>query len=80
MCIEDDYMNFYYHGVHDVIYDIVPANWPETNGLTFYRCEILGARTGSFNNPTEIFHKPDITYKTRLIMIKEGDIPIPIGD
>ena len=80
MCIEDDYMNFYYHGVHDVIYDIVPANWP-TNGLTFVNCDIKGAHTGNWNVPDEIFHYfENIRYKTRLIMIKENDIPVPIGD
>ncbi|MEZ5199397.1 MAG: hypothetical protein R2764_24350 [Bacteroidales bacterium] len=75
LCLYHDCMNFYYAGLHEVIYDIVPANWLETNGLTFRYCENQGTHNGSFNTPSKIYHLPDIMYKQRWIMY-ERDYPI----
>ena len=75
LCLYHDYMNFYYEKLHDVVYDIVPNNWSETNGLTFRSISNQGTHSGNPGNPTKIYHLPKITYKQRWIIADGSAFP-----
>lgn len=70
-CIPWEDMNFYYHGIRKVIYQIIQEN-PDEFGvspfLTFYSCEVEGMRIdGSDYDPNITHHQVSVLYKTRHI-------------
>lgn len=83
-CIQTDDMNFYYHGTHEVIYDIIPNNtnvvpdWVGLQGLTFNDItQIEGNFTGLPVDKGELFHHLEILYKTRHV-IYDDEFPIKL--
>jgi len=70
-CIPWEDMNFYYHGTHKVIYQIIQENYDVfgvSSNLTFYHCSILGKGMGeTIENPDYAYHKVTVLYKTRHI-------------
>nr|NQU93491.1 hypothetical protein [Bacteroidota bacterium] len=73
-CIPWEDMNFYYHGTHKVIYEIIQENYAIFGVhpyLTFYNCEqIEGIGEGEdVHDPDFAHHKVKTLYKTRHIII-----------
>jgi hypothetical protein len=70
-CISWEDMNFYYHGTHKVIYDIIQDNYDAfgvPDCLTFYSCQMQGIGEGNdIYDPTYVHHKVSPLYKTRYV-------------
>jgi len=70
-CIPWEDMNFYYHGTHKVIYQIIQDNYNAfgvPDDLTFYHCTVEGFGIGgTIDDPNNAHHKVEVLYKTRHI-------------
>ncbi len=74
-CISWEDMNFYYHGTHKVIYDIIQDNYDVfgvSPWMTFYSCEMEGKGIGDDYDPDYTHHKVTATYKTRHVCFIDG--------
>lgn len=71
-CIPWEDMNFYYHGTHKVIYEIIQENYNVFGvhaSLTFLNCEeIEGVGEGIIEDPDYAYHVVTALYKTRHIL------------
>ncbi|MCD4698323.1 MAG: hypothetical protein K8S16_19015 [Bacteroidales bacterium] len=79
MCIEWEDMNWYYFGMNDIIYTIIPDNpeiWPDVQGKTFTDISMAGNKNSDINGIIDLYHEANITYRTRWI-IAEDDYPLP---
>ena len=78
MCIEWEDMNWYYFGMNEIIYSIIPDHpeiWPEVQGKTFTNISIAGEKSTDMNGIIDLYHEADITYRTRWII---ADVGYPI--
>ncbi|MCD4683120.1 MAG: hypothetical protein K8R86_07535 [Bacteroidales bacterium] len=83
-CIPWEDMNFYYHGTHKVIYEIIQENYNVFGvhaGLTFYNCDLIeGVGVGGNPyDPNYAHHKVKAVYKTRHILGSPNE-PTSIGE
>ncbi|MCF8405522.1 MAG: hypothetical protein K9H58_16370 [Bacteroidales bacterium] len=83
-CIEWEEMNYYYHGTHKVIYQIIQENYNVYGvhaSLTFLNCEMIEGKhyNGTAEDPDEAYHRVLALYKTRHILGGNYE-PTSIGD
>ncbi len=80
-CIGWEDMNWYYFGIHDIVYSIVPDHtelWPDVEGKTFYDISMMGGQETNTIYPYQtinLFHNSNITYKTRHIIAEANGFP-----
>jgi len=77
-------MNFYYHSLHDIVYNMIPydpAKWPDMYGKTFIQIMIDDTKTyGTLDNSEKyIYHQFQIEYRKGIkINGEKGTEPVSI--
>ncbi len=81
--IYEDEMNFYYHSLHNIVYNMIPEDqvkWPDMYGKTFIQVVNDDLKTfGKFdNNEHLIFHQFEIEYRKAIKNGIKGTEPTSI--
>jgi len=80
-CIGWEDMNWYYFGMRDIVYSIVPEHleqWPDVQDKTFYNISMEGGKEENINPPWQtlnLYHNSSILYKTRHIVAESNQFP-----
>ncbi|MDD3701919.1 MAG: hypothetical protein RBR10_11410 [Bacteroidales bacterium] len=78
-CLNNEELNFHYHGQRKVIYNIIPEEMNKPNNWKFVNCELTGELTSITLQDISycIRHKNKLTYAYRYL-VPVSEIPLPV--